>query len=280
MSPNIITTRSDGVPVTTTLAIAEGVQLKHKNVIAMVREYQHDLEEFGGVAFQTQPFQTQGGTQHREIALLNEQQSTLLMTYMRNSDIVRAFKKRLVKAFWEMAQTKALTPAEQAAEYIANLRQAAKQGAAAQAELDRLLGAPQQLSGPRAKRARQVQQLEPRVRRIASPDKIRSGQIAYVPPTLAVRIENIEDRWVRVDRLDAYLSSPLYSIWHALWDSGLVEWDGWPTDKGLSVGVRLCGVDGSPDVEVRVPEVIRALRARPRTQWNRLTEQDEPQYLR
>ena len=276
---NIITTRADGMPVTTTVAIAEGVQLKHKNVIAMVREYLNDLEEFGRVAFETRPFETHGGTQHREIALLNEQQSTLLMTYMRNSDIVRAFKKRLVKAFWDMAQSKSLTPAEQAAAYIANLRQAAKNGAAAQAELDRLLGTTQQLAGPRARRIRRDEEPEPRIKRITSPDKIRSSRIAYVPPTLAVRIESIASKWVRVHQLDAYLSSAPSSFWSALWDSGLVEWDGWPTDKGLSVGVRICGVEGSPDLEVLVPDVISAIRARPRTQWNRFTECDEPQYL-
>lgn len=69
-----------------------------------MRTYRTDLEEFGGVGFEIQPFETAGGTQQREIASLNEQQATLLMTYMRNSDIVREFKKRLVKAFWDMAR--------------------------------------------------------------------------------------------------------------------------------------------------------------------------------
>ena len=35
-----------------------------------------------------------------EVASLNESQSTLLMMYMRNTEIVRDFKKRLVKAFY------------------------------------------------------------------------------------------------------------------------------------------------------------------------------------
>ncbi|MCK7579849.1 MAG: hypothetical protein MZV65_31930 [Chromatiales bacterium] len=42
--------------------------------------------------------------------MLNQEQATLLMTYMRNSDVVRAFKKRLVKAFFEFAR-KAQSPA-------------------------------------------------------------------------------------------------------------------------------------------------------------------------
>ncbi|GAA4667244.1 hypothetical protein GCM10023262_15760 [Bartonella pachyuromydis] len=38
-------------------------------------------------------FGTKGGKQKRVIAILNEPQATLLMTYMRNNDMVRAFKK-------------------------------------------------------------------------------------------------------------------------------------------------------------------------------------------
>lgn len=105
---NDIVSIANGQAVTTTPAIALGTQLEHKSVIQLVRNYLTDLEEFGRVTFEMAPFETAGGTQRREIALLNEQQATLLLTYMRNSDIVRTFKKRLVKAFWELA--KALNP--------------------------------------------------------------------------------------------------------------------------------------------------------------------------
>lgn len=101
---NEIVTLLNGNAVTTSLAIAEGTDTQHKNVLELVRTYLADLKEFGGVAFETRPFETAGGTQHREIAILNEQQSTLVLTFMRNSEIVVGFKKRLVKAFWEMAK--------------------------------------------------------------------------------------------------------------------------------------------------------------------------------
>lgn len=94
----------DGQAVTTSLAIAEGTQNEHRAVLQLARNYLTDLEEFGGVAFEMRPFATAGGTQNREVALLNEQQATLLLTYMRNSDVVRSFKKALVKMFWEMAK--------------------------------------------------------------------------------------------------------------------------------------------------------------------------------
>lgn len=102
--PARIVTLYNNFPCTTTLAIAEGTENQHRNVMELVRTYQDDLEEFGGGAFETRPFVTAGGTQKREIAILNKPQSTLLLTYMRNSKIVRAFKKQLVKAFFEMAQ--------------------------------------------------------------------------------------------------------------------------------------------------------------------------------
>lgn len=101
---NALVTITDGLAVTTTLAIAEGTGVAHKAVIQLVRTYLTDLGEFGRVAFEMRPFETAGGMQRREVAALNEQQSTLLLTYMRNSEIVRSFKKRLVREFWQMAE--------------------------------------------------------------------------------------------------------------------------------------------------------------------------------
>lgn len=101
---NAIVTITDGLAVTTTLAIAEGTGVEHKAVIQLVRTYLTDLGEFGRVTFEMRPFETAGGMQRREVAILNEQQSTLLLTYMRNSEIVRSFKKRLVREFWQMAE--------------------------------------------------------------------------------------------------------------------------------------------------------------------------------
>ncbi|VVO22929.1 Rha family transcriptional regulator [Pseudomonas fluorescens] len=94
----------DGDAVTPTTAIAAGTENEHASVIKLVRTYQADLEEFGRVLFEVEPFETAGGVQSREIALLTEPQATLLLTFMRNTDIVRAFKKKLVREFWEMVR--------------------------------------------------------------------------------------------------------------------------------------------------------------------------------
>ena len=104
MLNQLVTLDDTGGAVTSSPVIAEGTETDHASVIKLVRTYVSDLEEFGRVRFEIQPFETSGGTQSREIALLNEQQATLILTYMRNSDIVRIFKKALVKAFWELAR--------------------------------------------------------------------------------------------------------------------------------------------------------------------------------
>ncbi|QQD21250.1 hypothetical protein GJQ54_05430 [Oceanospirillaceae bacterium ASx5O] len=99
---SIVILNDTGRPVTTSLAIAEGVERPHKNIIELIRENIADLEAFGGVTFETRPFETPGGMQSREVAILNEHHATLLITFLRNIGIVKEFKKRLVKAFFEM----------------------------------------------------------------------------------------------------------------------------------------------------------------------------------
>jgi len=104
-----IVTITNDQPVTTTIAIAQGTNVEHASVISLVRKYQSDLEEFGHVDLKSTR-QERGG-HPIEYAELNEQQSTLILTYMRNSEIVRVFKKRLVKEFWDMrAKLAAQTP--------------------------------------------------------------------------------------------------------------------------------------------------------------------------
>lgn len=90
---------ADGVPTTTSMRIANGTHNEHRAVLQLIRENLADFEEFGGVAFEMQPFDTAGGTQQRTVAILNEEHATLLLTYMRNNAVVKDFKKRLVREF-------------------------------------------------------------------------------------------------------------------------------------------------------------------------------------
>ena len=98
--------------VTTTLKIAAGTGNQHKNVLELVRTYLDDLQEFGRVAFLTLPFDTAGGVQNREYAELNEEQAALLLAYMRNSEIVRQFKKALIRGFFDMRTKLRAAPAD------------------------------------------------------------------------------------------------------------------------------------------------------------------------
>lgn len=85
--------------VTNTVAIAQGVEKDHDTIIKLVDRNKTDLEEFGKVGFEIRAGYNNAKVR---VALLNEQQTTLLITYMRNNDSVRAFKKRLVSEFFRM----------------------------------------------------------------------------------------------------------------------------------------------------------------------------------
>lgn len=78
--------------------------IQRKNVLELIRKYEADLNEFGRLRFKTLTFETAGGMQTRQVAILNEQQATLVMTYFRNTDIVRDFKIKLVKTFFHMRE--------------------------------------------------------------------------------------------------------------------------------------------------------------------------------
>lgn len=104
MTNQIVFIGNNGQAVTTSLAIAEGTEIQHKNILEMIRKNPRDFNDFGRVTFETQPFGTAGGTQKREVAILNEQQATLLLTYMRNNEIVKGFKKHLVKSFFDIRE--------------------------------------------------------------------------------------------------------------------------------------------------------------------------------
>ncbi len=113
----------DGIAVTTSLLVAKGVQVEHRAVLQLIRKYIPDFETFGSLIFETVKGKAlpQGGfAKSTEIAILNEQQATLLVTYCKNTEVVRRFKVALVKAFYEARQTQltvttgdTLTPAQQ-----------------------------------------------------------------------------------------------------------------------------------------------------------------------
>lgn len=92
----------DAVPFTTSKVIAEYGEVAHHTVTKLIQKYENDLCDFGRVRFQIDTLQTRGGLQETKTYLLNEEQATLLITYMKNTLPVRRFKKALVKQFYVM----------------------------------------------------------------------------------------------------------------------------------------------------------------------------------
>ena len=87
------------IPFTTSKIIAEHGEVKHDTVQRLIRNYETDLLEFGKLGFEIRPMES---GQSEKIYKLNEQQSTLLIIYMKNTLPVRQFKKDLVKQFYLM----------------------------------------------------------------------------------------------------------------------------------------------------------------------------------
>ena len=101
--PMPIVSLFDGEPLASSEALAAGVRLSHASVIKLVRKHQASLERFGLVRFEIRPrLKGQHGGGDVEIVLLNEPQSTLLITMMRNTAIVVDCKVRLIEEFYRM----------------------------------------------------------------------------------------------------------------------------------------------------------------------------------
>mgnify|MGYP003627016109 CR=1 FL=1 len=172
---SIVTLNDTNCPITTSLAIAEGVGNPHASVIKVIRQNIADFEEFGMIGFEIQPKPTgQRGGSDTEYAILNEQQSALLLTYFRNNDTVKAFKKALIKAFFEMRDelNKRQAPAE-------NLSRMDILQLAMQSEEDRI-----RLEQEKLKLEHQIEEEAPRVafaKQVeVAPDAISVAQAAKI----------------------------------------------------------------------------------------------------
>ncbi len=98
LEPNKI----DAVPFTTSEVIAEFAGVKHHAIQQLITKHETDFKEFGQVAFEMRAVTYSRGTNYEKIFHLNEEQATLLMTYLKNTEQVRAFKKELVRQFYAM----------------------------------------------------------------------------------------------------------------------------------------------------------------------------------
>ena len=89
-------------PFTTSEVIAECAGVKRDTVQKLVQRHEKDLREFGKVGFEIRPLSGSKTGQTVKVYHLNEQQATLLLTFLRNTPVVIEFKKELVRQFFAM----------------------------------------------------------------------------------------------------------------------------------------------------------------------------------
>ena len=89
-------------PFTTSEVIAECAGVKRDTVQKLVQRHEKDLHEFGKVGFEIRPLSGSKTGQTVKVYHLNEQQATLLLTFLRNTPVVIEFKKELVRQFFAM----------------------------------------------------------------------------------------------------------------------------------------------------------------------------------
>lgn len=93
-------------PFTTSDVIAKFTGVQHHTITRLIQQHEQDFKEFGLLRFQIDAVKSEGyrGTKYTKTYQLNEQQATLLMTYLRNTEKVRAFKIELVRQFYLMRE--------------------------------------------------------------------------------------------------------------------------------------------------------------------------------
>ena len=89
-------------PYTTSEIIAECAEVQHHTVQELLRKHKLDFESYGIIAFEMRKLDGRG--RPMKVYRLNEQQATLLITYLKNTEPVRRFKMNLVRAFFEMRE--------------------------------------------------------------------------------------------------------------------------------------------------------------------------------
>jgi phage regulator Rha-like protein len=102
--PNIIEL-IENVPRVSHILIAEYSDNKPKSVQDLITRNIDDFREFGDLTILNRRVVNEGKGEQPKDYFLNEQQATLLMTYLRNSPTVKEFKKELVRQFFKIRET-------------------------------------------------------------------------------------------------------------------------------------------------------------------------------
>ena len=98
---NIVYIDGKKEPYTLSSIVAGCTGLQHHTITKTIRKHQARFEQFGKVGFKIQAMES---GQNTKDYILNEQQATLLVTFLKNTEQVANFKTNLVKAFFEMRE--------------------------------------------------------------------------------------------------------------------------------------------------------------------------------
>ncbi len=90
------------MPFTTSDTIAEYAGIKHHSIQQMIAKHETSLKSFGLVAFEMRAVKKSRGVKYEKLYHLNEQQATLLITFLQNTEQVIRFKTELVRQFYQM----------------------------------------------------------------------------------------------------------------------------------------------------------------------------------
>lgn len=99
--------QSNGEARVDSRALAVELGNQHESSMKLIRTYKADFEQLGILRFQIGEIAGRG--QPEQFAMLNEDQSYLLLTYSRNTKKVRSLKVNLVKAFRNARERTAVT---------------------------------------------------------------------------------------------------------------------------------------------------------------------------
>ena len=89
----------DSVPLVSTLNMWEHLNVEHRALMDLIRKYELEFQEIR--TFHFLKGKSMGG-RPSEFCMLDEEQATYLITLMKNSEVVRKFKRLLVRDFYRM----------------------------------------------------------------------------------------------------------------------------------------------------------------------------------
>lgn len=88
----------NNVLVVSTLDMYEGLNVEHKAILQLVKKYETEFQDIRTFTFEM----SKSGGRPTTFCYLDEEQTTFLITLMKNSEYVVPFKRKLTKEFYKM----------------------------------------------------------------------------------------------------------------------------------------------------------------------------------